>query len=842
MPAKTTSNTTRTGVNISASLPSTEMGAVIPYLAGKQLVNGNLVWAGNPKALRKTQTDTTVEKTTTENDDGSTTETVTTKTVKTNAVVGLVCDLQLLLCLGPNVSLRRIICENETVWEGNIGPARSQIVMPESDSGLSGATIWFSGGAFNQAPDPDITGVADLPGYVGFAYVLVKNFRADKTTGSLAFEVQRLPSFAPQGAGADSDANGDVNAAVLIGDVITNDWGGVGVDLSDLDVGVGSTFAGVKQALIPEGNFGTVIIRQETAAVAVLKDLQDQIDGVIYQSPDTQKITLSLFRDNFSTNPVDQIALGERDIIAVSDWSKSGWNDTVDALRVTYPNRANLYKDETLIAPNGLTRGVAGRGRQSETASLPYVPETEKAYGITYRMMRGYGLPTFECKLYTTRKAAYARPGQLVTFSYSPMKLFGVRANVVSCDRDPIDENRVALTLKQADFLKNAAVPVDPVSIPTAPPLSIGSKPLAPENIRVLDTPFYFVRARGIPADPMLYTTRAAYPMFLASAGNASQQSYSVVMTAYPGRTDFEQVVVDKALYPSFGRLSATLAQFEALDTGIIPALRITRLPIANDEFVTEALEANSGERFLLIDNEFMAYESATIDGGEYVLANVHRGLIDTAPQGHADNAAVYIFSNNYRHVTSKPIPMLDSFVPPWRFSGYSARGAKAPAEVTAAGGYDQETYRNSYPPRPHDARVDGLRTGLGYAVGASIDVTWKTRYRKAEGVTLVADAAERGDYIHTPTPVYQIHEVVFVDRMGIEYVAAEAVTPQFTPQNALTVTVPTMFNGPAHLYVRASFNGNLSLFNDVIPIGDITGGIETGYGNGYGYDYGGTA
>lgn len=837
---KNTNSTVRSGGSITATLPSADMDRVIPYLAGKRMVNGNLAYAGNPKALREKTIESNTEVTEVENEDGSvTTETVVT-TVKTDTVVGITCDIQLLLCLGPNVSLRSILCGEEIIWTGNAGPARTQIgPLPNAGHGLSGATIWFSGGAFNQAPEPELASqVDDLPGYVGMAYVFIKGFRADKFTGSLAFEVFRLPDF---GASPKDNSNGDINAAVLIGDIITNEWGGAGVSLDDIDLANDGRFDLAQEKLAEENNYGSIILTEKTTAVDVLSKLQQQVDGVVYQSPQTQLISLSLYRQTIRL--ADALSLGEQDIITLTSWEKTGWNDTIDLMRLSFPDRDNFYRDNPIPIPNGLVRGVKGRGRSVGSMALPYVPDLAIAYDIGHRFMRDYGIPTFGFSINTNRKAAYCYPGQVVTVSYPPEGLFGVRVNVVSCSRDVLDENKVTLLCRQSDFIDNADLKVPIDDIPRAPEQTVSATPKTPLLPFIMDTPFYFVRGRGLDVDPRDFASPHSYPLLLAAPADAAQQAYGVKLTNYPGTAEgeFEQTVVDRANYPSFGRLVSALDRFEAVATGIIPELRITRTVAADDDFVTEAQAANSGERFLIIrdqQDEIMTYESATIDGAEYVLENVHRGLIDTAPAAHAANTPVYIISNNFKNVSRKPIPMAGAFIPHWRFTGYNVQGAASPNSVETSGGYFPGFVRNSYAPRPHDARVDGVRQGAGYAVGASVDVTWKTRWRKAPGVTLWADAAERGDYVDAG-PDYQIHQVMFVDSHGLVYQASESVTPAFNPANALTVTVPLMFNGPAFLYVRAVFQTHQSLYEDWIPIGDITGGISGGYGNDYGLSYG---
>jgi hypothetical protein len=851
----TWSKTRGDGSTLSTRLPTSNMGDIITPLIGRRAVTGVVAYIGNAQPVRKTTRTQQTESSTIQNEDGSTVIQTIIRDVYTTAVVGITCDLHIILHCGPNGHLTKIVTGEQTIWEGDVGPGRSQIgPFPEMDNGLSKAKVYYSGGSFNQAPDdtiinpvsnvpgyisPSPEGPEDYPGYPGMAYVVIEGFRPDKFTGDLQFECWRAPTFSA-GFSGQVNENKDINLIDMIGEFITNEWGGAGVDISNLELGGTGTWKNSHTQIASENLYGSIILGEPTTLKDAIIPLLDIVDGVLFHDPNLNKISLVLRRGR--TREDFKFELGPKSIRDVTDWQRTGWNETIDTLQVEFPDRRNFYYPENLPIPIGLVKGVTTRGRQTKTLDLSAIPDYEIAYSTGARLAMNYSRPSYGFRVQADRSAAYCYPGQVITISYPQMNMSGSRVEVIEVVKNPLDDNSVGLLLVETD-LADVVVKVDAGDIPLPTANPIRTVAALPNDIRVIDAPYYFNRARGLPFDPYIELSNAKYswPIFLALPASGTQSAFKVNLENYPGTLeDPNLVVVDNVPYPAWATLVTPIDIYDDTEDGIISEIVVSVGVGSQIDFITSDKDPSTGERIIFINNEIWAYEDAVSFGSNYKLRNVHRALIDTVPQTHAPGSKLYIMGSNYSYISGYRVPIAD-FTPNWSFKGKSATGQTTPDKLAVSPGQFFNTHaRNISPPRPHNTRVDGLRTGLGYSVGSTINVTWKTRFRKANQITLWADAPENGDY-SSSGPKYQTHKVVFIDSRGTVIEASEDVVLSYTPVNSLSVTVPLMFNGPAFLYVEARFDGNISIFKDIVPIGEITGGLEIGYGKSYGYAYGGS-
>lgn len=812
-PKPTSSRTTEFGSSTSegaGNIPQAILGVPVSAVLGrKRVANHNLLWTGNLRPI--TETVTTVNTWTEEIDHGGGyTETIThTETTYVTTTVGYLCDIHLGICLGPDVHLIGIYVDGSAVWTGDVGPARTEITIPdEGETFLSGAKLYFSGGQFNQAPDPDID-VVDYPGHVGIATAFIKDVRADRSMGQLSFEVTRYPN--PLGL---SDANNkigsDLNIISALVEVMTNEWGYGGTDIGNIDTVVYSAMA---VQCKNEGNVVSIKIDNEVGINEVIGAIQDQALMVVYENPETGKITGKLIRyDSFSYATASRFHTGN--ILEMRGFNKSGWHETIEQARALYTERDAEYNEVPVFMQNAANISNSGRGKRTATFYYSFVPIKSLAVTLLARDLAGLAAPQYGFNLLVTRDGASLLPGDYVTVTWPDFELLNLPMQVVSVRKQDIAYNSVVLALKQARFPDTRAL-FGPGGSTYDPGFDVNpKKPLA---LNVITAPYYMARARnGISSTEV---NPLNFPLFLPKPANSFQASFTGYVNNLPGSLN-PVTVLDGAGYPTYGQLTAAINIYDGFATGELASVTIDG--VINPGVLSDIGEAGvrAGRLFLIVGNEIMSFEAAVdLGGNSWRLDNVHRALLDTVAQSHSDNADVYIISNNFSNVSRNGFTYPVGYTPQWSVvsNGVVVPGKIADALISTT--WTQAGMRTLAPPRPHNTKVNGVArssTPVPITEGTSVTVTWATRSRLATDVKLMLDAAETAESNGGDTQKHRVYHRssggTYTDLGGMAYTG-----------NSATFTMPNVANGVGSIVVIAEIilggAGYTSLYEDRVPV-----------------------
>lgn len=785
------------------NIPQAVLGSPVAAILGRKRVpDANTIWTGNLRPLTQTTTTTT----TNDEVDGSTT-TSTTTTVETTAVIGYLVDIHMGICLGPDVHLVGIYVDNQEIWSGDIGPARSTFTIGANDTFLSGASCVFSGGAFDQAPEPDID-VPDYPGYVGTATLLMKDVRVDLPMGNLSFEVYRTPNPLALSSG-DNVSGQDLNLISAAVEAMTNPWGWAGLDISNVDVAGLSDLA---EALADEENFCSIKIGTDVTIAAVLKSIQAQAAMYFFQNPETALITGSLIR----TETIDYAAVGRRfnlnNIIDIRNIQKSWWNDTVEQARGSFTERDADYNEVPVFVQNAANLSQSGRGRRTAQIFYPYAPNRELTLQLVSRDLAALSAPSISFTLVTNRDGAARLPGDIVMVTHPDYGLLNVPVIVKRVRKQPNDINNVVIDVQQAVFPNSNALfgaggaGYDP---------GFNLTPQTPTGMTIIDAPYFFARARfGLTSNQV---SPVVYPVILPRAANSVQYSFSAFAENVPGASGNTNLISD-GLFPTYAQLQGSIGLYDGFDTGEIASVTVDSV-INPINLVTAIGEqgVKDGRLFMIIGAEILSFESVTNNGdGSFTLNNVHRALLDTVPVAHSDNANVYIVNNNFNFVAAGfPYPI--GYTPEWLVTSNSLTSRGKIADALAYSSWAPSSLRVLAPPRPHDTRVNGVRSSTPEPVteGVSVTVTWRTRSRINQKVALQLDAADAAEVGATT----QQHRVFHRSGGGT---VTEIGTGAYSG-NSATFTMPNVANGVGSIYVQAevTLGAGLrtSIYQDRVPV-----------------------
>jgi hypothetical protein len=157
---------------------------------------------------------------------------------------------------------------------------------------------------------------------------------------------------------------------------------------------------------------------------------------------------------------------------------------------------------------------------------------------------------------------------------------------------------------------------------------------------------------------------------------------------------------------------------------------------IENGSAVLADLNDTIWPNVILIDDEFMFYESITDNGdGSYTLNNVYRGMFDSAMQEHAVNADVFfIGSGEGTLLEIDPLATttgISLWLPTTSGAGSQSDPDGSPEEgvqVTLDISPNNVKERYLSPSAPIDVRVDGIPLGDNDTLPDAFQITWKNR------------------------------------------------------------------------------------------------------------------
>lgn len=813
---RTTRENVASSQSLSLNVPISQTAVPVPYVAGRRRISQpNVLWYGNPDAIYEEETVYKKEVKTVlvgaypryvYRDE------VTETWVTTLNVVGYNIDIMMGLCLGPDVRLREIYHDSKRIWSGNIGPARSVITLPGSnddDTPFGGCQMIFHGGAFDQAPDPVMAEVDDMPGHVGLCYVIIRNVRADMDLGSIWFEVERFPN--PLGLSNNNNRRADdINPKTAMVDLITNPWGGVGLPIEYITSG---TFVTSANLLASEGNFASVLIETESSAYGILGVLQDQTESFIFQNPSTGKLESRLIRQVL--NPTAQASFTGANLIDIQDFKKTSWAKTIETLRGVYVERDNNYEPTPVIVQN--LSGIRDTKGRSSMVDYPYVTKGPIALNLVSRALAKYTAPVMTATLLVNRDGADLLPGSIVLVTRNDQQLYGLLMVVTKVRKSPIDQNTVLLTVAQYKFPEGAPI-YDLPGPPYDPDIDFG--PRAPSAVKFITAPFWLAEKKGLANVTM--ENNLAVPIVLPTPANPFQASFTAEITNSPGVG--RATLIPRGINPTYGTLFAAINRGDGFTTGLLPNIVIDSVVNPTNLRNIGSSGVREGRLFVAIGDELLSFESCTeVAPRRWQLNNVRRALLDTVARSHSVGADVHIFNNNLSNMPSTPFTMPVGFTPNWRVIGNTVNQDGRLEDGLITNSWPPSVARSSRAPRPHHTAIEGVRSldVKTLLVGPSYNITWRTRTRNALDVRFQSDAAETAEqfFPETEDDLFQYHRVYLRDNGGVLRLLGET-DPTMGNVNSLSVTVPVAAaEGPGVLFVRSVIPLGESVIDDELPV-----------------------
>lgn len=668
--------------------PTATEGRVIPIVWGTVRLNGpNVIWYGDfrQRAIRRRQK----------------TGLFSSKrvTVGFRYFVGI----QMALCRGPIDNMHRVWIGDDVVLGGPLNPFGGGSFFVDEPNLFGGTKLGQGGiearmflhtGRRDQAASTYLTPFQQVSGstmaYRGMAYVAPETERMyignSTNIATWAFEVNRIP----KGDVSDGTATGrtqilDVGLAIVTGDPLSGtdanpvfvlfeiltdlEWG-FGIPSTDIDVANFNEAATIVRA---EGNGFSMNLDNQREAGDVIQIVEEQIDGVLFQSQLDGRWRINLTRadstytDNGFTVPDLLPTIDGSNVLEIRTFSRPSWDDTTNFVDVEYVDRRGNY-----VTKYGKAQDMANvqlqRGAKVTTSiRMPGVKTAPAANDIAWRELRVLAFPLAKLEVVTDRTFFAAEPGRVALFTDTDLGLTDVRMRVVNVDLGELASGRISMTLVEDVFRYDDGSFGNPPTSGWTPPTDTLS-PFAAGTFHIFEAP------RGIVAREEFSTTEDD-KIWCGARNPGAAAAFNLLTRSGPSSPpggDFEDAG-EAFEFLLLGQLSASLDVGSAYP---LATLDITTVGAGLDSAAdvvaafSEATVTDIGLSLInlvLLGNspttrEFILVESATDQGGGVVrLSGVYRGVMDTPQRSHAINTQVSLLFNGGS--LTEPIYNPDDFV-----------------------------------------------------------------------------------------------------------------------------------------------------------------------------------
>lgn len=610
--------------------------------------------------------------------------------------------LDLALGLGPGMKIHKIWVEKKILWGSGVGGGPGAYLIPiyqptifggsKKGGGFTGSA-YFYGGEFDQIRSGYLETQlgADVPAYRGTAHIVFLRvyIGTSPQLRPLSFEVSRYPD----NLGLDPSDNiigEDLNPMEILYTLLTEGWGGVGMDSSYLDT---ASFTSAAETLATEGNGMSLTVMNANEAKEVVTEILRQVDGVLYQDPTTGKIMVKLIRDDYVIESLP--VFDESNVTKLKDYSRSAWAETTNQVRVKFNYRDKNYEPAAALVQDMANINQQGRIR-SATLSFPGVTEPLLATTLSTRELSQRSVPLFRATATANREATQLRPGSPFVLSWSDYGIESEVMRVKNFDLGELLQGRVVMNVAQDKFASANVLFTEPEDTLWDP---VDRPAVDLTDFLVFECPYWIVeRVSNMdkPADSSWLW------------GLARRPSDALYLQGYEFVVSDDNFVLDKIVevteadYPLSAELDGALYAEMGQPTGEITKIKIKNVDPDDtwgDPFdaATQADIRDDGRNMFVINGELFAFEDYTdLGGNEYELLDVHRALLDTQYEDHADGDIVYfLFSKDWMSRNDRD----DNDQLWYKFLSFSDQDYQEEGDVLASTINTNQRYNRPLPP-----------------------------------------------------------------------------------------------------------------------------------------------
>lgn len=661
------------------------------------------------------------------------------------------CGIEMALCYRVD-ALLQIIIDDKIAWTGSqTTDGEIYINKPtlfggqDPASGGNGGVQGYLGihlGDPAATKDPYlISQYTNYTAHRGIHYVVWKGQKRAKGSGYLGNSSNVAPwqfvaRFIPNNLGVPAYSNinsGDANPAEVLYDVLRNGEYAVGLSDDFIDI---PSFQAAAETYFNDGYGFSALWDTSKPCRQIIEAILQYTDSVLYSDFQTGKLVLKPARADYDVNTIPHFT--DADIISITSYTRGAWSETTNEVKIPFVNRLDNFIEQVGLAQdlaNQRIQAIANGGNGTVSSNIQHVgisnPTT--AANIAQRDLKALTTPLAKASIQVNLKAHRVTVGEPFKLSTNkikdhngnPITELVMRSNGLKIG----DPNNPVIALEAIEDLFDSTVAVyasSPGS--SAPPTSI--PPVATSTHLLDELPFLLA-----PNDA---------PRLWAMAAAPTDGTFTFDLFTSLDGTDYEADDPNNSFAPT-GLLASAYSRYTAAkeNTGtlIIAAAGSSGLDRLLAATATEV--QNGANMVLLVEGskvEAVGFESFSINGGgDYVLGNVWRGLLDTTPQSFTSAARAWFFS--YGDARS-----LQGFIA--GTTGYGkiiTRTLQGVLDETAATALNRTMgVRALRPYAPGNIRINAVYNGTVPATG-DVVIAWSHRDRTRQGNNTLQNAGTVG-------------------------------------------------------------------------------------------------
>lgn len=544
----------------------------------------------------------------------------------------------------PVGNLLRVWVGDKVIWSGNVSADGTAIDINEpdfmggDDQGSGGiiGTLRFHSGSMSQSPNTYLTSRQVVggatPAYRGTSYVVWEGGYLGNTDNirPWKFEIRRIPN--PLGLGTPSVNSGnDANPMNVIYELLTNTEWGLGLPTSDIDT---ADFITAANTLRTEGNGVSLMIDSKVEAQTLLRQIEQQIDGVVYQDRSTGKWKINLARGGYVLS--SKTAVNNSNTVKVNNYSRGTWSDTSNSVLIKFSSRALEYNETYATAQDSANIKTQGNKVVPIEAFYPAVRDPALANVIAWRYLRTVSYPIARAEIVTNRVLWNHNPGDIVRWSNTELGITDLPMRITKIDLGKLEQGEITVSLVQDIFVYDVGVFSAPGTTQwTPPPRTVVAIP--PTDSVIMEAP-----RKLCTLDPSLPGTLSriwAGGRFQGDAAALIDIATRPGSGAYTDSGDIAGFIVA-------GELAANLTAAGiqgSISLNIDPD--VDSLALLQNAVLSAATQEDCGQltNLVLIGNEFFCFKTAAVGSGQLQLSGGYRGIMDSAPAAHALNDRAWI-------------------------------------------------------------------------------------------------------------------------------------------------------------------------------------------------------
>lgn len=603
------------------------------------------------------------------------------------------------------------------------------------DEGGVAGDIDFYYGTTTQDPNDYLEAAigTPLPGYRSLSYAVMRRCYVGNSPyiKNVAFEIGRFPNQLGLSSGKHIVGLYDANPACALYELVTNPVWGLGRASGEIDV---AQWQAVGNTLFDEGMGVSIIFDRQMSARQMADEILRHVDGVIYTDPDTGLLRLVLVRADY--DPLTIPVLDQSNVRDV-EFSRGSWSELANTVRATYISRADNYTKRPAQSQNLAAVEIMGKVVSRDIEYLG-ASRASQAQALADRDMKTLSYPLAPLRVYANRKAYGLRPADVFVLNWPRLGFSGMVCRVLNPNYGSLENGEIELDVIEDIFSIASTAFTPPVGTGWTDPVAPVAAPLA---TRIFEAPFHLIGAGEI---------RALAAVVRASGGDLGWEAWS----DRTGGTDYVLTNTAPTYAPSALLMGAYAQNTSALD---VPGFVVDTARDLEDypATITDD-ELYAGVNLVLVDDEVMGFGDVTDNlDGTWTIGRVLRGLLDTVPAAHADNARAYFIQPpgawpvDIGPAYAAPVTIRTKILP---FNGSTKLDiATAAAITTALAG------RAALPYPPGDVEIGGAAWPTTIPAAGTTVVSWTIRHRVAQFAAGLVVAQDAGDFSAAPEGDYTI-------------------------------------------------------------------------------------